>query len=187
MPTHAEAREALRVGFVDTMNEDPTEREVDILQAMAWSENNYGTKPSYFEGSHNWGGLQAGDPPCDPALTFEGRDKRPDGTPYAICFLKYATQAEGVGEFVYLLYARRPTLRAAAKRGDLPAVARAIHQTTYREGNTPELHAKTERQLRGVLKTIGRPWAEISGGVGGGAAFAAFAFLFFLAWLGGRE
>jgi len=113
------------------------------IHGIGWLETHYGFAwKGAGKGSRNWGADQAGLPPCPLATSFEYVDTHPnpDGTSttYRICFRRYADDRAGCFGLIKQEFLRRPTVLAAARRGDLYGVSRALYETRYYEG-----HGKT--------------------------------------------
>lgn len=139
MTIHAEARKAVLEAFEKVFGRRPSLPEAQVLQGVAWLETNYGRGwKGDGKNSNNWGAIQRGKPPCDPANSFLYTDTSPnaDGTstPYSICFRKYATAEEGARDLAIIVYRSRPSVLTAAATGDLFSVSAALHATRYYEG-----------------------------------------------------
>lgn len=114
-------------------------------QAVGWLESRYGTAwKGAGVGSHNWGCIQGGRPPCS-AMSFLYTDSSPnaDGTstPYSICFKKYASATLGAADLVAVALSKRPKVLAAARRADWYGVSAELYNSRYYEGfgSTPAI------------------------------------------------
>lgn len=114
----------------------PNLSELQIAGAMAKLESGYGhssyTNKKTGEKSGviwNWGAVQAGKPPCDPATSFQVTDTGPSGE-YNFCYKKYPTSEAGALDFLRLLTVKRPTSWALMKTGDLDAYSVQMHSWT---------------------------------------------------------
>ena len=124
MLSHAEARKYIVAGFKAIFGREPTVPEAQAVQGVGWLETQYAsgwrsdTKPNW-----NWGAIQSGRPPCNPATSFQYTDTHPTASgasiPYTICFAKYATPEAGAAALVREVYQKRPKVLAAATAGDL--------------------------------------------------------------------
>lgn len=135
---HTQERET-----IDRALPNLSEREKLALQAVSLLESSYGKgwKPP-GNGSKNRGAITG---------TYEGmgftyKDSRYDpktGTviPYETTFRAYPTDEEAVRDLARVMYDQRPTVRAAAKAGDLEGVSRALRETSYYIGVKPKEQA----------------------------------------------
>lgn len=132
MMSHAEARSLIAEAFFDVMHRGGTESELQALQAVAWLETSYGAGwRGAGEGSNNMGAIT--DPSCGP-LSFVHRDSRNVNSKvvwYETCFAGYATPLAGFEGLVRTMYVTRPTVLAAASRGDLVGVSSELRHTSY--------------------------------------------------------
>lgn len=99
---------------------------LQIIGAQAHLESGYGksqyTNKLTNEKSgviNNWGAVQAGPPPCDPAKGFEATDTNSKGEPYQYCYKKYATPADGAFDMIRQMTIRRPYSWEAMAQGDI--------------------------------------------------------------------
>lgn len=120
---------------------------------------------------NNWGAVQAGPPPCDPAKAFEATDTRADGTPYQWCFARYATPGAGAAEMVRQMTVRRPTSWEAMKRGDIDAWAKAMREKDpvtgvglYFEQSVEGRAKGIEQRVRAIAAAFGEPVVATRGG-----------------------
>jgi len=156
---HQEARDHVVEGFRRTFGHAPKIAEAQILQGIGWLETQYGQGwRGNGKGSHNWGAIQSGRTPCDPAKSFEYTDTTPtsSGTsvPYRICFRKYADDDAGAADLARVAYQRRPTVLVAATKGDIMAVSTAMYDTTYYQGFGPTREARIANHHRALLAAI---------------------------------
>jgi hypothetical protein len=109
--------------------------ELQIVQAMAHLESTYGLSPytNQLTGEkavlNNWGAVQAGKAPCDPATAFEVTDTGAGGK-YNACYKRYATPEDGAVDFLRHLTIKRPTSWARAKEGDIDGYSVQMHSWT---------------------------------------------------------
>lgn len=158
---HQQARAHIIEGFTRTFNRPPTLPEAQILQGIGWLETRYGAGwGGAGKGSHNWGAIQSGRVPCNPATSFESTDTSPnaDGssTPYRICFRKYADDDAGAADLARVAYQRRPIVLAAAGKGDLWAVSAALRTTGYYEGFGKTQEERIRHHYEALLAAVQR-------------------------------
>lgn len=157
---HQDARNAVTVAFRQVFMREPTRSEAQLVQAVGFLESRYGRAwQGAGVGSNNWGAIQYGRTPCDPAVSFEYTDTspQPDGTsrPYRICFKRYAGPADGAADLVKTVYKRRPSVLAAATAGDAYAFSAAMYDTRYYEGFGPTREARIANHHRAMVKILG--------------------------------
>jgi hypothetical protein len=145
----------------------PTLAELQAVQAVGRHEGFYGfaSSPPQWAGSNNWGAIQA-PRGADDSTSFEAGDTHPDGTAYTARFKRYPTPEAGALDLVRELY-RRPTVRAAARAGDLSAMALAMRQTGYHESPPARYAAALDRNARAIAGALGEQLAARPGGAGG--------------------
>jgi hypothetical protein len=158
---HQEARDHVVEGFTRTFGRTPTLPEAQILQGIGWLETQYGAGwHGAGAGSHNWGAIQSGRAPCNPATSFEYTDTspNPDGTstPYRICFRKYPDDDAGAADLARVAYQRRPTVLAAASAGDIMGASTALYDTTYYQGFGPTREARIANHYKALLAAVQR-------------------------------
>lgn len=113
----------------------PNLSELQIAGAMAQLESHYGKSPYTNKETgetavlNNWGAVQAGKPPCNPATSFEVTDTGAQGK-YNFCYKRYATPADGALDFLRHLTIKRPHSWAAMKTGDLDEYSVRMHSWT---------------------------------------------------------
>ena len=119
-------------------------------------------------GSNNWGAIQTSLPPCEDGYSRLCIDTHPndDGssTKYESCFREYPTPADGALGLLGTLYGKRPKVLEAAKRGNMQAVAQAMHDSKYYEGFGKTVQERIDnyakalwRCYQGALKETGDP------------------------------
>lgn len=153
--SHVTARPVIVQAFEAVFGRAPTLPEAQIAQAVAWGESNYGMGwKGDGVGSNNWGAVQSGKLPCDPATEFEYTDTNPTSSgasiPYRICFRRYPTAADGATHFIQVLYKKRPSVLAAASNGDLLGVSTTMYDSLYYRGVGPSREAR----IAGHHKTL---------------------------------
>lgn len=158
---HQEARDHVVEGFKRTFGRTPTLPEAQILQGIGWLETQYSAGwHGAGAGSHNWGAIQSGRVPCNPATSFEYTDTSPnaDGssTPYRICFRKYADDDAGAADLARVAYQRRPLVLTEATSGDILGVSMALYDTTYYQGFGPTREARIANHCKALLAAVQR-------------------------------
>jgi len=132
----AQARADVTAAYQQVFGRAPSRAEAQFAQAVGRLETVYGTTwHGYGAGSFNMGAVQSSLPPCDSTKSFLYTDTHPDGTPYAVCFKRYPDAAAGWADLIVQLYKKRPSVLAAAQRGDLHGVAVAMRETNYYGGH----------------------------------------------------
>jgi len=106
--SHAQAKAITIAAFRDAMGRMPTMCERHAVQVVSLAESQYGAGwKGEGIGSHNWGAVQAGKPPCNPNRSFLYTDSHPnpDGTStrYQICFRRYPNHESGAADVVKIL------------------------------------------------------------------------------------
>lgn len=134
---YAQARTLAAEAFEDIVHVPPTTDELRMLEAVALHESTFGAGwRGDAAGSNNMGAITAG--PGWTGDTFEHKDSRPttEGTNvwYWTKFRAYPTPLEGWQDLVRVLYIQRPKVRAAAATGDPRAVAGAMYDSGYYQG-----------------------------------------------------
>jgi len=158
------------IGAAESLGLHLNVAQAQAIQAVSRGESAYGRgwKTAEGQNSNNWGAVQAGKPPCNPASSFEYTDSFPnkDGTStkYQACFKKYATPEEGAAHVVRLLMISRPTTRDAALSGSLHGVSKTMYDTGYYQGfgATPEKRianhvSALQKNLDAITKALGEP------------------------------
>lgn len=158
---NVKARQHIIVGFTRTFNRPPTQPEAQILQGIGWLETRFGSGWSLAgKGSHNWGAIQRGRPPCDPSTSFEYIDTSPTSSggsvPYRICFRKYVDDDAGAADLARVAYQRRSTVLVAATAGNLVDVSAALYDTTYYQGFGKTREARIANHHRALLAACRR-------------------------------
>lgn len=151
--------ELVRQLAADTAN--PPIGMLQLLGSQANFESNYG-KASYTnkvtgEKSgviNNWGAVQAGKPPCNPATSFEASDTHADGTPYTFCYKKYATPEDGAKDLLRQFTIRRPTGWNAAAVGDIDAAIKAWGKKDPVTGTGLYFEQGYESRAKGTLQRV---------------------------------
>lgn len=132
--SHQQAQAMIAVAFLSVLGRAPQGNEVIFAQAVALCETGYG---QYWKdagvGSNNMGAVQAGKPPCDPAVAFPYGDTHEDGQPYAACFRKYVTVQAGFNGLVQVLYKQRPGVLAVARDGSIVEFSTTLRASGYFE------------------------------------------------------
>lgn len=181
---HAEARATLlRVWPAANLGE-ATPQALQAMQAVAMLESGYGTgwrAGSPMEGSHNWGGTQAGvSAPCPPGTALQG-DRHADGTPYKTCFRLYPDDDAGALDMLRTVRRRWGSLRLAVlSSGDADAFSDAQIGSGYTEGTgaNPLARRIDYRDkhflpaVRSIAKALGEPvrWQATGALEAGGAS-----------------
>lgn len=212
---HVAARGVIRPAFVDVFRRPPTLAEEQGAQVTAWQESNYGAgwrndpdrcPTGDCAGRHNWGAIVVRhcselnvQQECPPG-SFLYLD-RLRGQDCWQCFRSYASDVEGARHLIEVLYKKRPTVLAAASRGDLVGMATAMRDTVYyvgkgetRQEQIDNRVAQTRAALELVASGTGEPKALDRGpisSIGGsrsalpvviGIAAAAAAVLTYPTW-----
>lgn len=168
---HHWARSVIVEAFERVFGRAPTLPEAQIAQGIALLETSYGRgwkKDGPGHGSHNWGAVQGGRPPCPPAESFIHGDTHADGTGYQWCYRKYKDDVSGAAHMIKLAF--KPAALAAASRGDTNGVSAAMRKARYFEAPL-DRHQKRLRETRAIIaKALGEP---IPGPTGGGLGAAA--------------
>jgi len=152
--------------------------EQQMIQAEAELESHYGwaqyTNKLTGEKSgviNNWGAVQAGKPPCDPAKAFEASDTHADGTAYTWCYKKYPTPEDGARDLLRQFTLRRPTGWALAKLGDIDGAQIAWNQKDpitgvglYFEQNPSQRSKGIQERVWAIADALGEPIAAKRGG-----------------------
>lgn len=117
------------------MGSEPSILQRQVVQAVAMHETAYGNGwHGAGEGSHNWGAVQAGLPPCGDNA-FQQGDSIPQDTggsqPYQACFKVYADDVAGAQDVVRLLTKQMPLVYAAMNTGDFWDIAAAMYDSHY--------------------------------------------------------
>lgn len=176
-PLAAYCRAAIVEAWPRVTGQQPNLAELQIAAANAHLESACG-RASYtnkITGEkatlNNWGAVQAGKPPCDPARSFEATDTRADGTPYQWCYARYATPADGAAEMIRQMTVRRPTSWRHMRAGDIDAWAAAMRTTDpetgvglYFEQSAAGRAAGIDQRVRSIAAAFGEPIAATRGG-----------------------
>lgn len=168
--THEWARNVLYKAFLRVMKREPTLAELQMVQAVAAAETNYGKGwKGAGVGSNNWGAIQCCKPKdgvCPPnSFLYEDTHPLPDGTneKYQICFKSYATPEDGAADLIYHIFVkRRSAVLPAVASGSLWGFSEAMYNTGYYEG-----HGKTkEDRIAGHVKFLQRRLDQITKALG---------------------
>ena len=152
-------RALLAEAFRRAYGREATRVELQCLQAVAWLETSYGMGwKGTGIGSNNFGAMQAG--AAWHGATFLYTDTHPnaDGTstPYTVAFRKYPTAIAGAEDFLRIVYTKRPSVLAAASRGDIDGFSAALHATRYYEGFGRTVGERIAHHFAAVVKAIQR-------------------------------
>jgi hypothetical protein len=159
---HHWARAIILAGFRQTFNREPTLREAQFAQAVALGESSYGRgwkEPGV--GSFNWGAVQAGRPPCNPATSFGYGDTHADGEGYAACFRKYASDVDGAADFIRIMY--KPNVLAAANDGNISGVSAGMRANRYFELALDKHIIGLTRHLKELTTALNEPMPSSGG------------------------
>lgn len=175
---HEWARGVIQRAFPTVMGRQPTESEIQAVQAVAHLESSYGSGwKGAGRGSNNWGAIQCGSSckvngRCDPSVSFEHRDStpQPDGTNkwYVTCFKKYPTPEAGAADLIKTLFlserksvkgtdktkTRGELLQEAVARGDLRAFSEAMYDTVYYEGTGKDKETRVSRHMGALNRAL---------------------------------
>lgn len=126
----------------------PTIEELQLAQAHVRVEGYYGIaeKPIAWQGSHNWGAMQAGHgPPCG-ENAFLTKDSHADGKVYVWCYKRYRGRTVTTKDGTFTLnarehgawdvlrwYQKRPRVLEALKTGNAFLFALALRRAGYHE------------------------------------------------------
>lgn len=147
---HVQARQVMLQAWPSAIGGTPNLPELQIAQALAWHESNYGQgwKPP-CSGSNNWGAIQSSKPPCGAnGCLYTDTSPQSNGTsvPYAICFRVYSSPLDGAAAAIKTMYVSsgRSKVLSAAKRGAILEAAYALYDTHYYQGfgKTREVRVK---------------------------------------------
>lgn len=173
------ARNIIIKAFPKVMGREPTEAEIQTVQAVARLETYYGRGwKGAGVGSNNWGAIQCGDSckingQCDPAKSFPHKDSTPtdDGKTiwYVTCFKKYPTPEDGCADLIVTLFksnrtskkslnnqnlTRAELLARAVQSRDLRAVSEAMYDTVYYEGTGSDRETRIQRHMQAMEKAL---------------------------------
>lgn len=170
------AREIIIKAFPKVMGRQPTEGEIQAVQAVARLETGYGNGwKEAGRGSNNWGAIQCGSSckvngKCDLSKSFEHRDSTPqdDGTTkwYVTCFKKYPTPEDGAADLIATLFksdrkstkggqgTRGERLSAAVANGDLKGFSEAMYDTVYYEGFGKTKEERVANHMKAMNKAL---------------------------------
>lgn len=176
------ARAIIVLGFRQTFKRNPTLREAQFGQAVARGESGYGRgwKDAGI-GSHNWGAVQAGRPPCDPNRAFPYGDTHADGSKYAACFRKYPDDVTGAADFLRIMF--KPNVIAAANAGDIRGVSTAMRANRYFELALDKHVIALTRNLTAMTTALNEPMPTISSGGGAMLVLLALPIGSLIYWL----
>lgn len=170
-------RQALAEAWHEVFGDFPSLAEIQLAQAVARGESNYGQaafknlQTGETAVINNWGAVQSGKVPCGPE-GFEATDHHADGSPYQVCFRRYATAAEGAAHFLRVLCLQkgREAVRPALASGNVDAVAFRMHDSRYFE-LAPEKYANAIwSNVQAIARNLGEPLAAFRGDPGGSAS-----------------
>lgn len=148
----------------------PTLPEIQAIQGWAYVESRYGGWANHKKcgnngvGSNNWGSVQKCKPCTEPgAYCCKNLDGQcPEGTfqcgdydashnaNYSVCFLKYATPADGAAGIIKNMTSYRKKTWAAIKTGNAEAIATAMYDEKYYGG----FGATREIRIEGGIKAL---------------------------------
>lgn len=168
MTTHAQAYEYAHEGFALEFNYEPELPVLQCLCGVGYLESRYGDAwKGAGVGSNNIGCIQKKRPPCDDSsFLYTDTHPKPDGTSeaYSVCFWKHPTAGEGWRKLANVMYVKRPSVLAAAERGDLYGVSAAMRATGYYEGfgktqadRIANHHKALSGSVRAASNTLGYP------------------------------
>lgn len=135
-----QARAAVLTALRQLLGEEPSRSVAHFGQVVGRAESHYGAgwNGTEGEGSNNWGAVQAGPPPCDPARSFETTDTHSNGEPYRRCFRKYPSPADGAYDMLRNVFtvpmAKKAHVLEAAETGDPYTFSAALYDRGYYEG-----------------------------------------------------
>ncbi len=162
-------RQALSEAWNQVFGDFPTLAEIQLVQAVARGESNYGQAPfrNLQTGEsavlNNWGAIQSGRVPCGPD-GFEATDHHADGTPYQVCFRRYPSAAAGAAHFLKVLLVDRPSVREAIATGSVDATAEHMHATHYFELAAEKYADAIWNNANAIARNLGEPLAVHRGG-----------------------
>lgn len=176
----AAARDVVRAAFVSEFGREPSLSERQGAQLIGKGETSYGRGWSdspercpngNCSGSHNWGAIIIRPcPPCPnggalPACPdgFISKDTCPDGSPCYQCFRAYPDDVAGAAHLVRILYGRRPSVLAAATRGDLKGMIEAMSETGYFTASVPTYLSLMRNHYDRMVGALGEPKALENG------------------------
>lgn len=129
--SHEYAARLIRDALREILNREPLRHEVQLLQAQARLESNYGMSwKGAGLGSNNWGSVHA--PGC-PEDSFVSYDHMPNGRRYKVCFRSYESEMAGVRDFVRIAL-RTTNARNALKYGSATWYCTALYNAKYYGG-----------------------------------------------------
>ncbi len=160
--SHRDARIMICEGYRRIYGAEPTRSVAQCVQAVGILETNYGQgwspKVPGAVGSFNMGAITAGREWT--GETFEHRDSYPDATGkniwYSTKFRRYPSAQDGMTDLVRIVYAKRPSVLAAAKLGDAYAFSAAMYDTTYYKGFGKTRAERIDNHHRAVSGAIAR-------------------------------
>jgi hypothetical protein len=156
--SHVTARAAIVQGLREVLGREPTLLEAQFAQAVACVETGGAYDATYYtnrltgeqiRGTHNWGAAHCREsPPCPPGC-FEATDVGQN------CFIRYASQEEGVRGLIQVLYVNRRGVLAAAGSGDVRTFATALKQSRYYTATIEDYAASLEGCLNRIARALG--------------------------------
>jgi hypothetical protein len=163
---HHTARQVLVQALSSVLGRAPSLSEVQAAQAVGWRESNYGRGwRGDGVGSKNWGAVQAGRPPCDPARSFLYTDTHPTSSgasvPYQICFRRYSSDIDGAADMARHIFIRRPKTAAAAASGSLEAFSTAMYDEHYYEGFGKTRKERIRRHMQWIDSALDKITAAL--------------------------
>lgn len=189
---HQKARTALRTALDAYLGRPSTLRELQMAQAVALGEGQYGeatyrNRGAPVENTWNWGASQHGKPPCGPGfveITDTNPNLRSSDNPtgsYQTCLYTFPTQEEGAAHYVRVLLDRKDTrgqkpVLAMLPTGDADALSSAMYGTRYFMGRTGDPHKDVSVYATGIhynaqiiAKALGEPLFSHRNPIGAGA------------------
>jgi hypothetical protein len=156
--SHVQAQAMIASAFMSQLGRASQGHEALFAQAVSLCETGYGASwKDEGVGSNNMGAVQAGKPPCDPAIAFPYGDTHEDGQAYAACFRKYATPQEGFNGLIRVLYKQRPKVFEVSRSGSIRDFSTELRASGYFElGLEKHIKALT-KCLNTVSSATGQP------------------------------
>jgi len=114
------------------------------------------------KGSHNWGAIQAGPPPCTPGKSFPYTDTHSNGEKYDICFRAYPTNEAGAADLVRLLNKMPHVHKLLAEEHPTPrSMAVAMKKDHYYEASVNRYTLGLQSAQKDIEKELGKPGLNI--------------------------
>lgn len=165
--SHAQARPIVAEAYRRVFGTEATVNALQIAQGVSIGESHYGQDAfknletgTSESNTNNWAAQQCGKmkPPCEDPC-FESTDSDAKGVRYQGCFRRFDTPEEGAEGFMRVLYEQRPTVLAAANRGDVDLVAAEMRRTGYYQAPLTRYRTALNRNVDAVAKALGEPRA----------------------------